>query len=172
MQETPDDLRGLQEVLDRSRERAGPHLRSIFEARYAFSARELADFFTGPRQIAVATVTGAGEPRVAPVDAILLRGRFWFGTHESAARVRHLRVRPATSLVYFERDVLAIVVRGVAELIRFGDPEFTSLDEHFLDVYGGMPSTESERSVYVGVEPRTMYTFARDEELLREGRGS
>lgn len=166
MRETAEDIRHLQSLLDASHERAGPHLRSIFRAEYRFTARELVAFFTGPRQIAVATVTPAGEPRVAPVDALLISGRFHFGTHATAARVRNLRVRPAVSLAYFERDVLAIVVHGSAGLLEFGQADFRSVDEAFVAVYGGTPSSEEERSVYVRVEPETIFTYARDRAAL------
>jgi hypothetical protein len=125
------------------------------------SARELASFFRGRRQVAVATVTANGEPRVSPVDALLIHGRFWFGTHKSAARIRHLRARPGVSLAYFERDELAIVVHGVAELVEFRDPAFEAVDADFLAVYGGSPSTEAEGSVFVCVHPRAIHTFVQ-----------
>jgi hypothetical protein len=159
--ETDDDIRRLQALLDRSRQRAGPHLRKIFNDERAVGAAELVAFFRGPRQIAVATVTGKGEPRVAPVDALLLRGRFHFGTHVTAARIRHLRQRPAVSLTYFERDELAVVVHGTARLMEFGDEDFAEVDADFRAVYGGTPSTQEEGSVFVRVEPELMFTFAR-----------
>jgi hypothetical protein len=162
VRETAEDIRELQALLDRSRERAGPHLRSIYRAENAIPASELVRFFRGKRQVAVATVTAAEEPRVAPVDALLLRGKFHFGTHVSAARIRHLRRRPAISLTYFEGDELAVVVHGTALLIEWGDPEFAAVDDDFRAVYGGTPSTEEEGSIFVRVEPELMFTFARN----------
>ena len=161
MWESAAELRAMQDLLDRSAERAGPHLRSIFRPEHSLSAEQLAAFFQGKRQIALATVTAHGEPRVAPVDALLIHGRFCFGTHESAMRIRHLRKRPGVSLTYFERDMLAIIVHGRAELFLFGQPNFAALDEAFVATYGGTRSTEEERSVYARVEPSTMFTFAR-----------
>jgi Pyridoxamine 5'-phosphate oxidase len=151
----------MQDLLDRSTARAGRHLRSIFRPEDSLSAEEVAAFFQGKRQIAVATVTAHGQPRVAPVDALLIHGQFCFGTHETAMRVRHLRRRPDVSLTYFEGDSLAIIVHGRAELLFFGQPDFTELDEAFVASYGGTPSTREERSVYARVEPTTMFTFAR-----------
>lgn len=162
MRETRQTVERLQSLLDESYARAGPHLRTIFRPELRMTAEQLVAFFTGRRQIAVATVTARGEPRVAPVDALLLDGRFHFGTHRSAARVRHLRANPAVSLTYFERDAVAVVVHGTADLVEFGDPGFGDLDEAFLRVYGGTPSTADEGSVYVRVEPATMFTYARD----------
>jgi hypothetical protein len=160
--ETAAELSSMQDLLDRSAERAGRHLRSIFAPEHALSARQVAELFRGPRQIAVATTTARGEPRVAPVDGLLLHGRFCFGTHETAARIRHLRRRPAVSLAYFDRDEVAIVVHGAAALTIFGEPGFEELDAAFISVYGGTPSTAAEGSVYVRVEPELMFTFARD----------
>ena len=162
MRETPEELSRLQALLDASYARAGSHVRSIFRPELRFSAEALVELFTGRRQVAVATVSARGEPRVAPVDALLIHGRFHFGTHRTAARVRHLRARPAISLTYFERDVLAIVVHGRGELLDFGHPDFERLDAAFLDVYGGTPSSEEEGSVYVRVDAATMFTYARE----------
>jgi hypothetical protein len=161
VRETPEDIRELQALLDRSRERAGPHLRSIYRPENAIAASQLVSLFRGKKQVALATVTAAGEPRVAPVDALLLRGRVYFGTHISASRIRHLRRHPAISLAYFERDELAVVVHGTAVLIEWGDPEFATVDDDFRSVYGGTPSTEEEGSIFVRVEPELMFTFAR-----------
>jgi Pyridoxamine 5'-phosphate oxidase len=167
VRENAEEIAGLQALLDASHARAGPHLRSIFRDEHRFTAEQLVVFFTGPRQIAVATVSAEGEPRVAPVDALLLHGRFHFGTHRTAARVGHLRARPAVSLAYFERDELAVVVHGTAELLELGHPDFRAIDQAFVDVYGGTPSTADEGSVYARVEAKTMFTYARELGALR-----
>jgi hypothetical protein len=163
MYETPAELAALQELLDTSATRAGPHLRRIFAPpSCSLSAGQLVRLFVGPKQVAVATVTRAGDPRVAPVDALLLHSKFHFGTHYSAARIRHLRACPRISLTYFERDELAILAHGGATLIEFGSPEFELVDLEFVAVYGGTPSSEEEGSVYVRVEPELVFTFARE----------
>ncbi|MDQ3823061.1 MAG: pyridoxamine 5'-phosphate oxidase family protein [Actinomycetota bacterium] len=167
MRETREDFERLQSLLDESYARAGEHLRSIFRPELRFSAEDLAAFFVGRRQVAVATVSEHGDPRVAPVDALLLEGAFHFGTHVSAARVRHLRANPAVSLTYYERDELAVVVHGTAELMEFRNAPFEEVDEAFVHVYGGTLSTAEEASVYVRVEPTAMFTYARDPSLLR-----
>jgi len=158
----------MQDLLDRSAERAGEHLRSIFRPEHSLSAEQVTAFFRGKRQIAVATVTARGEPRVAPVDALLIHGRFCFGTHETSARVTHLRKRPGVSLTYFERDDLALIVHGRAELLVFGGPDFAALDAAFVATYGGTRSREEEGSVYARVEPSMMFTLARDRLASRE----
>lgn len=162
MDETAEQLAELQAVLDRSRERARPYLRSIFTAEKTLSAADLVGLFQGPRQVAVATVSSSGDPRVAPVDALLVRGNFCFGTHETALRIRHLRRNPAISLTYFERDEIAVVAHGLGELIEYGNRDFRELDERFLAVYGGTPSRPDEGSVFVRVVPSLIFTYARD----------
>ena len=163
MRETAGEIEKLQALIEDSLARAGPHLRRTFRPPdCTLSAERLIARFTGRRQVAVATVTGRGEPRVAPVDAILLHARFHFGTHATAARIRHLRRRPAVSLTYFEGDELAVVAHGTAELIEFGHPDFRDVDSEFLAVYGGTPSTAEEHVVFVRLEPTALYTFARE----------
>jgi hypothetical protein len=167
MHEAEQDIRGLQALIETSMSEAGPHLRRIFRPpQHTVSAAQVARMFRGKKQIALATVTARGEPRVAPVDAILLRAKFHFGTSERSARVRHLRARPALSLTHFEADDLAIIVHGRAALIEFADPDFRPVEDEFLAVYGGTPSTEEEGSVYVRVDPTAVYTFARDPSRL------
>jgi hypothetical protein len=162
MWESAAELHAMQEVLDTSAERAGEHLRCIFDPpRHSLSAAQVATLFRGKKQIAVATVTARSEPRVAPVDALLIHGRFCFGTHVSSARVRHLRKRPAVTLTYFEQDDLAIIVHGCAQLVEHGQPGFTDLDQAFVTTYGGTLSTAEEGSVYICVDAETMFTFAR-----------
>jgi hypothetical protein len=160
--ETAEDLDKLQVLMDRSIENAGVHLRTIFRPPdHSLSARQLSTFFRGKRQVALATVTARGEPRVSPIDALLVRGKFHFGTSIRAVRIRHLRQRPAVSLAYFEADDVAIVVHGIGALIEFEHPDFVTIDREFVANYGGTPSTREEGSIYVRVEPTHFFTFAR-----------
>jgi uncharacterized pyridoxamine 5'-phosphate oxidase family protein len=168
VRETEEDVHRLQELIERSFDRAGPHLRSIFRPERRLSALELVRTFTGPRQVAVATVSGRGEPRVAPVDAVLLRGRFHFGTSLAAARIRHLRARPSLSLTYFESDVLAVIVHGSGTVVEVGDPEFREIESAFLETYDGSPAGEQDPVAYVRVEPTAVFTFDRRHEVLEE----
>ncbi|MBA2277846.1 MAG: pyridoxamine 5'-phosphate oxidase family protein, partial [Chloroflexia bacterium] len=73
MHESPEDLSELQTLLDRSHERAGPHMRSIFTPDRRISAAELADLLPGVQVLNLATVTRDCEPRVAPVDGLFYR---------------------------------------------------------------------------------------------------
>ncbi len=57
--------------------------------------------------MALATVTAKGEPRVAPLDGLFIRGRFHVGTGGAAARVRHLLRQPKVSLTLLGVDLIA-----------------------------------------------------------------
>ena len=73
MHETAEDVAWLQDLLDRSYERAGDHLRSITTPPRRIPAGELGPLLTGVQIIDLATVTARGEPRAGPVDGLFFR---------------------------------------------------------------------------------------------------
>src|ERR671938_1279339 len=97
MHETPEDLAALQELLDRSYDRAGAHLRRIITPERRLSAEELSERLTGMRLLALATSTRDGRPIVGPVDGLFFRGAFHFGSAPDSVRFRHIRARPDVS---------------------------------------------------------------------------
>jgi hypothetical protein len=174
MQETADELLDLQALLDRGIQEASPMLRKIFRIpEGSLSAGQLTGHLQGFKTLAMATVTAKGEPRVAPVDAILFHGKFHVATDLSTARARHLRKRPAVSLTYYEGDNLAVIVHGIATMIEPGHPQFAAVDVEFTRLVG-MSMDEVTRQfdgrgpVVLRVEPRTIYTFAREREKFAE----
>lgn len=64
------------------------------------------------KQFAMATVTAIGEPRVAPIDGFLFKGRFYIYTDEASLRARHLKRRPAISIALVQGDDYAIYAHG------------------------------------------------------------
>ena len=103
MRETSEDLQRLQTLLDRSIEGAGRFLRDSFRMPdRSLCAAQLVRFLQGIHNVALATVTRSGEPRVAPIGALFFRGRFHVPTVATAARTRHLLQRPAASLTLHE----------------------------------------------------------------------
>jgi predicted pyridoxine 5'-phosphate oxidase superfamily flavin-nucleotide-binding protein len=161
MYETEGELSSLQALIDRSMAAASPQLRSIAHEGRRLSAVQMVDVLRGKAQMAVATVTASGEPRVSPLDVLLMHGRFYFCTSAHAAKVAHLRRRPAVSLAYVDSDVVGITVHGQARLHEWGAPGFADIDREFLAVYGGTPSTEAEAVVFIEVEPTRLYTYDR-----------
>jgi hypothetical protein len=133
--ETAEDLARLQELLDRSYEHAGGHLRSIMIPERRVGARELAHRLSGMRLLSVATVTADGRPMVGALDGIFFRGAFHFGTAASSVRYRHLLARPAVSATYLPAEEFGVTVHGVAVPIDVRAPEGAALRDTLLEVY-------------------------------------
>lgn len=141
MRETPEDLRRLQALLDRSYARAGGHLRAIHSPEARLSADDLVARLDGMRVFVLATVTRDGRPLTGPVDTYLAGGRLHFGTSPDAVRARHLATRPAVSATYVEGEGLVVSVHGRAVPARAtpGSPFGEAVIAHHgeLGVYEG-----------------------------------
>src|SRR5881227_1855381 len=131
MHETPEDLDSLQALIDRSYEQAGPHLRRIHNPERRLGAAEVAERLTGMTLLALATVTADGRPVVGPVDGILYRGAFHFGSSPDSVRFRHIRKRPQVSATYLPGEELAVTVHGRAVPVDV-EGEFR---QTLLDIY-------------------------------------
>ena len=136
MYESDDEITELQNLLDRSMNNAGPHVRSIFDRSNWLSARQVCLHLQGVKQVAAATVSSKGEPRVAPIDAVLFHGRFYLSTDSKSLRARHLAKRPAISVTYFESADPVIIAHGMAVFIQKTSPEFPALDSEWIKAYG------------------------------------
>jgi uncharacterized pyridoxamine 5'-phosphate oxidase family protein len=158
--ETDDDLRALQEVLDRSHANAGPHLRSIFSDERRIPATELPALLPGVQVLALATVTARGEPRVAPVDGLFYRGHWHFGSAENSARFRHIRARPAVSATHLRGEQLAVIVHGRAREIDPRSGEQAGFRAYLNETYPGWDDAEwAAGAPYARIEPDAMFTF-------------
>src|SRR6202142_1370490 len=140
MHETPEQMDGLQRLLDDSAAGAGPHLRSIITDDRRLDARELTRLLQGMRLLVVATVTADGRPIVGPVDGYLLHGSFYFSSSRDSVRMRHLAARPAVSATHLSGEDLAVTVHGHAELFDVSDPARSELRQAMLDHY--LPTQE------------------------------
>ncbi len=156
MHETPEDLTALQLLLDASHAAAGAHLRSIFHEERRIPAAELPALLPGVQVLNLATVTAAGEPRVAPVDGLFYRGSFWFGSAHDSARFRHLRRNPAVSAAHTRGEELAVIVHGTAHETDVTDHPFR---EYCLEVYGPSWEQWGAPAAYARIEARKMFTF-------------
>jgi nitroimidazol reductase NimA-like FMN-containing flavoprotein (pyridoxamine 5'-phosphate oxidase superfamily) len=168
--ETADDLAALQGLLDASMAAAGPHLRDLVDDEHRVGAGDLAALLTGINLLDVATVTATGEPRVAPVDGIFYRGRWYFGSSPDSARFRHLRRRPAVSACHTRGESLAVIVHGHATEISLDDPLHAAFAEALFAVYvprygDGWPEF-ARANPYAVITPKQMIARrARPEEL-------
>jgi hypothetical protein len=161
MRETPTDIDTLQHCLTQSIERAGPFLRESFQMpTCSLSARQLIRYFDSIKNIALATVTARGAPRVAPIGAMLLRGQLYIPTVATAARTKHVHQRPAVSLTHFVGSDLAIIVHGQAIVITSSQLLFTDLEDvqHTLT---GQSVRDWGDGVYLQIIADVIYTFAR-----------
>lgn len=150
----------LQRVLDESASAADGFLRETFDlAGHGLSAGQLAHHFDRIRGVALATVTAKGEPRVAPVGAILQRAAFHVRTSLQARRVTHIRQRPAVSFTHFVLNDVAVIVHGSATVLASTDSEAAILDARYDDVWwNGLKATGA--AVWLRIEPHRIYTWA------------
>jgi nitroimidazol reductase NimA-like FMN-containing flavoprotein (pyridoxamine 5'-phosphate oxidase superfamily) len=157
------DLQWLQGLLDASIEQAGPFLRSSMGLdERSLTPRQVVRHLDGVRTVSLATVTARGEPRVAPVVAIFLRGHYYVPTVVKSARARHLRQRPALSLTDYDGVDMAVIIHGRATLLGLDDKDFDGIDELFTNVSDGDgPRTwEGGGPLYIRVDPDVMYASA------------
>ncbi len=162
MNETLEDLQHLQDLLDRSITKAGVFLRQSFQMPdHSLSARQLVHFWQGMRTIALATVTRQGEPRVAPIGALLFRGHFYIPTVATAARTKHVLHRPAVSFTFYQGEGIAVIAHGSATIIQPDQPNFADLEALHQETTGTNVREWGE-GVFLQIIPETLFTYARD----------
>jgi nitroimidazol reductase NimA-like FMN-containing flavoprotein (pyridoxamine 5'-phosphate oxidase superfamily) len=168
MFEAAEDLRALQELIDRSYEQGGPHLLSIHRPERRVSAEELAERLTGMRLLVLATVTADGRPITGPVDGIFHRGSFHFGSSQDSVRFRHIRSRPHVSATHLPGEEFAVTVHGRAVPVELREPEGAelrrTLEEVYVPRYGpewvrSFLDADRDRPVYARIEAERMFTF-------------
>jgi hypothetical protein len=164
MHETAADLTRMQDILDRSHDTAGRHLRSIITPERRLTAEQLATRLQGMCLLALATVTADGRPLVGPVDGILYRGAFHFGSAADSVRFRHIRTRPQVSATHLPGEELAVTVHGRATVVDVSDPEHAGFRRTLLGIYVPRYGAEWERFldsgvVYARIDADRMYTF-------------
>jgi Pyridoxamine 5'-phosphate oxidase len=158
--ETPDDIRALQQLLDRSYERAGRHLRSITTPERRVDAAALAARLTGMCLLVVATVTADCRPIAGPLDGIFYRGAFHFGTAPDSVRYRHLLVRPQVSATHLPREEFAVNVHGRAVPVDVAGGFRETLLEVYVPRYGeDWEKFLDSGPVYMRIDAERMFTF-------------
>jgi hypothetical protein len=162
MHETPEDIRALQELLDRSYDAAGAHLRSITTPERRVAAEDLVERLTGMCLIVVATVTADCRPIAGPLDGIFYRGAFHFGTAANSIRYRHLLKRPQVSATHLPREEFAVTVHGRAAPLDVHAPESRGLRETLFEVYGPRYGHEEwEKFLKGGDDPANSPSYMR-----------
>ena len=160
MHETPADLAALQDLLDRSYEAAGQHLKRITTPERRLTAEQVSERLQGMCLLALATATADGRPIVGPVDGVFFRGAFHFGSAPDSVRFRHIRARPHVSATHLPGEELAVTVHGRAALIDILNGESEELREAYRGVYGPDWGDLAERGAqYARIEADRMFTF-------------
>ena len=158
MHETPADLAALQDLLDRSYDAAGQHLKRIITPERRMGAEEVAERLQGVCLLALATATADARPIVGPVDGIFFRGAFHFGSAPDSVRFRHIRKRPHVSATHLPGEELAVTVHGRA--VEADVSRGTELREAYLEVYGpGRETFIDSGPVFARIEADRMFTF-------------
>jgi nitroimidazol reductase NimA-like FMN-containing flavoprotein (pyridoxamine 5'-phosphate oxidase superfamily) len=162
--ETAADIADLQDLLDRSYEASGPHLRRIITPERRLDAGEVAERLSGMCLLALATATADGRPIVGPVDGIFLRGAFHFGSSPDSVRFRHIRARPHVSATHLPGEELAVTVHGRAVPVDVRSEAGAELRQTLLEVYVPRYGPEWEQfldsgPVYARIDADRMFTF-------------
>jgi uncharacterized pyridoxamine 5'-phosphate oxidase family protein len=164
MHETEDDLVRLQELLDASYARANAHLRSIWNEETRLDAQTLCTELAGVQVLDLATVTPRGEPRVAPVDGLFFRGRFWFGSAADSQRFRNIRGNPAVSAAVTRGlETFLVLVHGRAVETDPRGPDAGGFAAYPRELYDFDWDAAHPTAPYAWIEATTLLGFKRDQ---------
>jgi general stress protein 26 len=128
------------------------------------SARQVAGLLHGKQFIAFATASHDGAPRVMPLDALFVHGRWHWTTDAAAARIAHLRRDPRCSATWFQDDDLMVTAHGRAELIDAGHPDYEELESIWEREAGSRPSSWGTHVYHGRIEPTHLYAYAQHPE--------
>jgi hypothetical protein len=166
--ETEAELRELQAMLDAHLARANPHMTNIVTPERRLSARQVTTYLQGTRHVAFATVTSKGEPRVSPLDALFIHGRFTLSTARGATKMAHLRRNPACSAVHVDGDRIAVAVNGEVEWLPRDHPDHDEIHAAWVAQYESDPYSWGD-VVLFRIRPSTMWAYAFHPEEFPEG---
>jgi nitroimidazol reductase NimA-like FMN-containing flavoprotein (pyridoxamine 5'-phosphate oxidase superfamily) len=164
MHADPEDIAGLQDLLDRSYAAAGPHLRGIHTPQRRLTAADLISRLQGMRLLVLATVGPGGRPFTSPVDGVFHRGSFYFGTSPDSVRWRQLRHNSAVSATHLPSEDWAVIVHGVAVPVDTSLAHPNGLRATLLEVYTPRYGPQWEQfldsgPVYARIEAQRMFAI-------------
>jgi uncharacterized pyridoxamine 5'-phosphate oxidase family protein len=162
MYESENDIEALQTLIDRTFSHAKPHLAGIVKPERRLSARQIVRYLQGTKHVAFATVNERGEPRVAPLDGVFIRGQLTVSTGGQAARLKHLRANPACSAAHFDGDTIGIVIHGHATIIGRDDEGVEAIEPIWREIYGSSPFEWGDGVAFMRVEASSMWGYASE----------
>ena len=161
MLETKDDMAWLNELLERSHRRSGPHLRSIILAGESTpTAGQVVEALRGMRVLVITTLSPGRRPRRARSDGHFLRGRWVFTTSADAVKARDIALWPWVSAAYVDGERFAIFAHGKAEMVGAWHPDREMIERHLSKHYGASPATWGPEIVFMRLEPSWMVAYA------------
>jgi hypothetical protein len=160
--ETEADFEATQRLLDASWARAGSHLKHIWGEETRLDARALSAELPGVQVLDLATVTRRCEPRVAPVDGFLFRGRFWFGSSPHSTRFRNIRANPAVSgSITKGSETFLVLVHGAAVEEDRDGQERSGFADYARATYDFDWDAAHPDAPYAWIDARTLLAFKR-----------
>ncbi len=136
MHETREELADLQKLLDSSYETAGAHLLTIHTPERRLNAEQLCQELKGVCVLNLATLNSTGAPMVAPVDGLVLGGKFWFGSAINSLRMKHIRADSRISAAYTLGEEVSVVIHGRAVEFDTKTGQYEQFHEYCREVYG------------------------------------
>ncbi|WP_243790312.1 pyridoxamine 5'-phosphate oxidase family protein [Saccharopolyspora gloriosae] len=167
MFETPDEIHGLQSLLDTSWAGSSSHLKSIIRpGESTLDAEQVVRVCRGMCTLAIATVTRRGEPRISGADGHLLHGRWIIGTDRQAAKARHLATRPGISATFMRGEQLGIFTHGQAVVLNpedaRSDPSWPAVHDYLVNHYGDGDGPGWDECIWYRIDPSWMVAYSVD----------
>ena len=159
MFETDAELAELDALFQAHLAHANPHMLAIVTPERRLNARQVTRYLQGTRHVAFATVNAKGEPRVSPLDALFIHGRFTLSTDEAATKIGHLRRNPACSAVHLDGDRIAVAVNGTVEWISRDHADHDEIHQAWIDTYESDPYGWG-RVLLFRIQPASMWAYA------------
>ncbi|MEX1255721.1 MAG: pyridoxamine 5'-phosphate oxidase family protein [Dehalococcoidia bacterium] len=153
MNETPETLRWLQAIIDRSAATAGSAIkRNFIGGGWSMSAEEFVTFWRAERMASISTVSASGDVHVAPLDLRLIDGRFYVPTFPDSQRLRDHRSNPRCAIASWDGPYRATIVYGIASEVD-SDPTGRTLATATEQAY------EPNGVVTIQVTPTRIYAI-------------
>lgn len=115
MNESPQTMRHLQDLIDHSARTAGAAVRRNFVGPgWSMSAEEFVGFWDHAPMASISTVSERGRVHVAPLEPRLVDGKFYIPTFPDSQRLRDHRADPRCAIASWDGPYRAVIVYGVA----------------------------------------------------------
>ena len=155
MNETPETLHRLQEIIDRSAASAGPAIkRNFISGGWSMSAEEFVAFWNTDPMASVSTASPAANVHVAPLEPRLVNGKFYIPTFPDSARLQDHRANPRCAIAASDGPYRAVIVYGTAREVD-GDPTNRTSETASEQSYpaGAMVTIEVTPTRIYGIRP-------------------